>query len=169
MRRTYDDIIMEGVKIMGGPFRNFSGTETPMNRAGDRNFCVLIPDNMVQRMLEDGLNVKYTKPEETDEGDVEPGSPFLKIKVNFSSPPPKIIMRTETGGPRPLTEDMVEILDSANIVFSDMIVRPWPTTYAGKPVLPIYLQSLVVVIKQDYLDEKWSRIDDEREEGMRHG
>ena len=40
-----DTIMMEGVRII---FRNFEGKEGPYNKAGERNFAVLLDDKTAE-------------------------------------------------------------------------------------------------------------------------
>jgi hypothetical protein len=42
-------------------FLNFSGKEDTYNRAGDRNFCILLDQSLADQMLKDGWNVKTLK------------------------------------------------------------------------------------------------------------
>ena len=42
-------------------FRNFEGKEGQYNRKGDRNFAVILPQDVAHQMLKDGWNVRYLK------------------------------------------------------------------------------------------------------------
>lgn len=74
-------------------FRNFSGKEGRFNPAGNRNFCVILDDELAKMMLEDGWNVKYLRPRE--DGD-EP-QPYVQISVSYRNIPPKVVLVTSHG------------------------------------------------------------------------
>src|SRR5687767_13232162 len=104
-----ETVLMEDVKII---FRNFAGKEGQYNREGDRTFAVLIPPDVAEIMARDGWNVKYTKPRE--EGDTP--LPFLTVALKYNKGrPPRVVMITSRGR-TDLSEDMVEMLDYADII-----------------------------------------------------
>lgn len=146
-------VVMEGVRII---FRNFSGKEGQYNREGDRNFAVLLDDAVANAMAEDNWNVKWLKPREGDEE--ETPQAYLPVSVNFKGRPPRIVLIT-TRGRTNLDEGSVEMLDWADIINIDLIVRPYEWTVNDKSGIKAYLQSIYVTIEEDQLEMKYSELD----------
>lgn len=147
-------VIMEGVRIV---FRNFSGKEGQYNREGDRNFAVLLDDNVANTMAEDGWNVKWLKPrEDAEEGDADQA--YLQVSVNFKGRPPRIVIITSRGRTN-LDENTIEMLDWADIQNVDLIVRPYEWNVNGKTGIKAYLQSIYVTIEEDALEQKYAELE----------
>lgn len=146
-------VLMEGVRII---FRNFAGKEGQYNREGDRNFAVLLDEATAQAMDTDGWNVKWLKPRSEEEGDTP--QPYLPISVNFKGRPPRVVVVT-TRGRTTLDESQVEMLDWADIVNVDLIVRPYEWTVNGKSGIKAYLQALYATIEEDPLERKYNEMD----------
>jgi hypothetical protein len=147
-------VLMEGVRLV---FRNFEGKEGQYNKAGDRNFGVILPPDIAQAMLADGWNIKYLKPREEDEDETE--TPWLSVAVNFDKGrPPKIVLVTSRGRTN-LDERTVEMLDWADITNVDLIVRPYHWEVSGNRGIKAYLQSMYVTIEEDELDKKYSELE----------
>ena len=123
--KAVGNIKIEGAHIM---FRNFRGEESKYNRAGDRNFCVLIEDDMdVEQLSSDGWNVRILEPR--DEGD-EPKH-YIQVAVSYKNIPPKIYMVTR----RTTTE-----LDEDSI-----------------STIKAYVKTMYVTIEEDEFAEKYAR------------
>jgi hypothetical protein len=149
MAREGNSLILEDARII---FRNFAGKEQKYNRAGDRNFAVLLDDRVAKSLVKDGWNVRVLPPRE--EGD--PEQAYLQVAVNFNGPrPPRIVMVTESNKTT-LHEDEVEILDWADIISCDMILRPYEWVVNGKSGIKAYLQSLYANIDEDPLERKYN-------------
>lgn len=153
MAEADNTVLMEGVKII---FRNFSGKEGQYNREGDRNFAVLLDEAVATAMAEDNWNVKWLKPREDDEDDTRQA--YLPVSVNFKGRPPRIVLITSRGRTN-LDESSVEMLDWADIVNVDLIVRPYEWTVNEKSGIKAYLQSIYVTIEEDALELKYSELD----------
>lgn len=147
-----NNIIIEGARII---FRNFKGEATQFNRAGDRNFCVVLDEDFARDLEADGWNVKRKAPRE--EGDDE--LIYLKVKVAFGNYPP-IIKQVTSRGATKLDEDTVMILDSAAIENVDLIISPYEYEVNGKRGISAYLKKMYVTIAEDVLDKKYARFED---------
>lgn len=150
-------VLMEGVKII---FRNLAGKEGQYNREGDRNFGVLLPEDVAEQMAADGWNVKYLKPREGEEAEEgETPQAWLPVSANFDKGrPPRVVMITSRGRTN-LDADSVELLDWADITNVDLIVRPYEWSVQGKTGIKAYLQSLYVTIEEDELEKKYGEMD----------
>ena len=147
-------VVMEGVRLI---FRNFTGKEGQYNREGDRNFGVILPDDVAEAMLADGWNVKYLQPREEEEDDTQ--TPWLPVKVGYGKGrPPKIMTVTERGKTQ-LDEDTVDTLDWVDITNVDLIVRPYNYEVSGRTGIAAYVQTMYVTIEEDALERKYSEMD----------
>lgn len=136
-------------------FRNFAGEQSQYNRAGDRNFCVVIEDlEVAKRLQDDGWNIKFRPP--LDEGGEE--TAYLPVAVSYSNQPPNIVMLTSRGRTR-LDEETVDILDYAEIENVDLIVNPYNWEVNGKSGVKAYVKSMYVTIREDPLQAKYAELD----------
>lgn len=150
-----DTVTMEGVQLI---FRNFTGKEGQYNREGDRNFAVLLPDDVAKDMAEDGWNVKWLEPrEDADEG--EKPQAYLQVSLKYDKGRPPTVVVITSRGRTNIGEDEVDMLDWADIVNTDLIVRPYSWDVNGKTGIKAYLRSLYVTIEEDELEQKYAELD----------
>jgi len=154
MPKNDNTVIMENVRII---FKNFAGKEGQYNREGDRNFAVLLDEPTAQILTEDGWNVKWLQPREGENAEEgETPQAYLSVSVKFDGPrPPRVVLITSRGRTN-LSEGEVEMLDWADILNVDMIVRPYAWTVNQKSGIKAYLQSLYVTIEEDPLEVKYA-------------
>lgn len=142
-------------------FKNFAGREDRYNKEGDRNFSVILPEDIAEAMSADGWNVKRLRPREDEEEVV--GSPYIQVSVGYKVRPPRITMIGNTTRRRTeLGEDLVEMLDWVDMEMVDLIITPYNWRVPGRNGRPddtgvkAYLKTMYVTIVEDELDLKYA-------------
>jgi len=151
--RNDNNVMIEGATII---FRNFAGRETQYNSEGDRNFCIVLPEQLAQDMLADGWNVRRLRAQE--EG--EEGDPYVQVSVGYGKGRPPLVVLVTSRGRTQLDETLIEALDWVDIETADIIIRPYDWRVGGKGGRKAYLKTLFIVVREDPLDLKYRDLDE---------
>lgn len=146
------NIAIENARMV---FRNFTGKQGRFNPEGRRNFCVLLEAPIAKDLEADGWNVRYLTPRDLEE---EPQA-YLQVSVVYSHFPPKVVAINSVGKTI-LDEDSVHILDWAEIIQTDMIIRPYNWEMNNKSGVKAYLKSMYVTIAEDEFEAKYRNVPD---------
>lgn len=141
---------LENVRLI---FRNFSGKETKFNRAGNRNFCVVIDDpETAQNLANDGWNIRALEPRDDDDAPTH----YLNVAVSYNNFPPNVFLVTRNNKVR-LDEDTIGTLDDSDIASADLIIRPYNWEVNGKEGVKAYLKTAYITIEEDVFADKYRR------------
>ena len=138
-------------------YKNFTGAGDGFNRAGDRNFALIIPsedikDALINDVNEYGAawNVKIKPPRE--DGD----DPFMymNVKVKFTAFGPNVYLKSGNAEPIRLDEESIKCLDQMDIASVDLDIRAYDDEINGRGFRSAYLQSIYVV--QDFSRDRFA-------------
>lgn len=134
-------------------YLNFEGREDTFNKAGDRNFSVILNPELAQQMIDDGWNVKVREPQ--DEGD--PPFYYIQVAVGYKFKPPQIYTLTAQTRVRSVVgESEVANLDYADYTNVDLIIRGREWEVNGKTGVKAYLKKMFMTLNEDALDLKYA-------------
>jgi hypothetical protein len=154
MERVEGTLLIEEARLL---FRNFAGEEGTYNAKGNRNFCVVLPEETAQEMESDGWTIKRLTPREDDENPA--GTPYVQVKVGYKVRPPKVYMITSRGRTL-LGEDTISMLDWVEVLKCDLIVAPYNWEVRGQAGVAAYLRTMYITIQEDELDRKYADVPD---------
>lgn len=159
MAKNYERKNLSNIKIEGGRliFKNFQGKSSQYNSEGNRNFGVILDEELAEQLEKDGWKVKRLRPRE----DEEIGKPWLQVKVKYGDYPPIAVLITSRGKTK-LDEETIGQIDWTMIKNVDMIIRPYNyPAMQGRPAgVSAYLKSIYVTVNEDDLEMKYADIPD---------
>lgn len=119
-------------------YKNFEGRPTDYNKAGDRNFALVIDDPEVAEELRDeGWNVKIKEARTPDE---EPFM-YLPVKIGFNEYGPNIYLYSGNHK-RVLGPETIGCLDRARLTRVDLDIRPYDWSRPGASGRSAWLRGL---------------------------
>lgn len=160
-QKVTNNVRIEGAKLI---FKNFQGKKSEYNDAGNRNFGVLLSDELAKELERDGWKVKYLRPRPDDPDQYE--QPWLSVKVKFDPYPP-IAVLINSRGKKKLDEDTIDQLDWSIIKNCDLIIRPYnyPATSTRPAGVSAYMKAIYVTISEDEFADKYADIPDLDDDG----
>lgn len=154
VKKFVENLNFENCRIV---CRNFAGVQTDFNKAGDRNFGVLIDDEMVPRLQEEGWKIKFFKARPDDP--TQHQQAWLKVNVKFGKVPPIANLISSRGRTR-LDANTIGQLDFCRIKNVDLVVRPYcyPASNIAPAGISAYLKAIYVTIDEDNFAAKYADI-----------
>lgn len=130
----------------GDPERDTFGSEA-------RKANIVIPsEEQALDMIDQGFNVKTTKPKPGEEIDFVP-TYFVSINVNYDTDwPPKIYLVSGDATPVLLDSESIDILDKCYVLNVDVVLNPYRNQRTGKSSL--YVRTMYVT--QDVDDDPFA-------------
>lgn len=145
-------LTIRGAEVLRTPFRNFSGRPTKFNpQGGKRFFNIRLDEALAEEMEAAGWKVRSLPARDDQEAPLR----FLEVKVAYTGRPPRIVKVTPVGK-EPLTEEVVGLLDDADIEYADLTIRPYVFDRETAENVTAYLQTSYIHVKMDELDLQYA-------------
>jgi hypothetical protein len=136
-------------------FRNFSGKEGKFNAAGRRNFCVFLDSDVAKELERTGWNIKWLQPRDEE----EEKQAYIQVAVSYKVYPPKIVV-IRADNKLILEESSVHILDWAEFLTIDLVIRPYSWEANGKTGIKAYLKAMYATLVEDEFEKKYVDVPD---------
>lgn len=148
-RKNNRDVVeFTGVKII---HRNLSGVQKEYNRAGNRNFSIVLTEDEADMLIERGFNVRV-RPGQNDPSE---RFCFLPVTVSYNHIPPKIYRVTRDKMVL-LTEANVGVIDSSDILNVDLSVNARHWEINGNQGIKPYVSVMYVEVEEDAFADKYA-------------
>lgn len=147
-RKYIPEIGLENARII---FRNFRGEEQKFNPVGKRNFCVVIPEEIEQQLIDDGWNIKHLAPRDPD----DTPTAYLQVSVSYDNYPP-IVYMISNGRKTQLDSETIEMLDRAELENVDLVITPYIWEVNNKGGVKAYLKEMYVTIRSSRFADKYA-------------
>ncbi|MBP5461578.1 MAG: hypothetical protein J6Y20_05570 [Lachnospiraceae bacterium] len=122
----YQIMCIQGARILGGSWRNFSGEARTYDSGGKHHFAIEIEERFVQLLKDFGFNVGFYQ------RDDNPGFYHLDITVSWSLRDPDVNVVAYNGVKTHQSEATIGDLDrNTNIDFADMELTAYHWTMPG--------------------------------------
>lgn len=154
-----EEITIRGAAGQQLIFRNFEGAAGKFNNAGDRNFCLIIDNELAGELQSKGWNIKHTKARDDYDS-----VPYIKIKVGFTlkdgtdNPYPPKIFKIDSTGMKMLDKSNVKLLDGARISKADLVFSAYSyeDRNTGEIRYSAYLRNLYAEIEENDLEREYN-------------
>lgn len=159
VERKNKNFTIDGISDDKVRSRNFKGLEKKdqisgrtVNSPGRRNFLLFLTPEIAQELSDNGVEVKYTKPQNPND---EP-SPYVSINVSWYVKPVEVCM-ISNGNPTMLDENHVGVLDDVDIgnMCMELQYGKEKTHLNGVKYIPLYAQKIWVEIVPSYIASKF--------------
>lgn len=138
---------------------NFSG-DPERDRFGSeaRQLNLVIPDEEQARdLVDEGFNVKQTKPREDDGDEFEP-TYYINVKLNYNSDyPPRVYLVSGDAEPVLLDEESVDMLDRCYILNINVVLNPYYNQRTDRKSLYVRTMYVEQDIEEDPFATRYRR------------
>lgn len=141
---------------------NFSGDPERDSFGSDARVAnIIIPDPVLaEELLDEGFNIKQTKPREGEEEGFEP-TYFVSVKINYDSfNPPRIHLVSGEADPLLLDEESIEILDRCQVLNVNATLNPYENPKTGRKSLYVRTMYVEQDVEDDPFAARYVRRDD---------
>ena len=137
-------------------FRNFSGKVSENNPKGIRTVTFVIPEEIKDKLISDGWNVRLYIPKNDPEAlpiYILEATVCYRNKAGEPQDPHVFIVKSD--GLMHVTEDIAFTLDSYDILKVDAVLRPFYWEMNGRRGIRPYVNKMYITINEDRFDKKY--------------